>query len=64
MNQTFLVEYASRNLAYLLNYGNGSNIPKASCTAMLILAGATSDSASATCTKYPLTDLVNVRVAT
>jgi len=34
MNQTFLVEYASRNTAYLLRYGNGT-INAESCWTML-----------------------------
>jgi hypothetical protein len=33
MNQTFLLEYASRNVAYLLNYGNNT-IPVANCNTM------------------------------
>jgi hypothetical protein len=33
MNETFLLEYATRNVAYLLNYGSGT-IPVANCSVM------------------------------
>lgn len=60
MNSTFLVEYASRNMAYILNFGDGTNAPT-TCEALLYFGGIDATTEATICAQYPITDLDVVR---